>query len=56
MPRPKGDKNVQTKYEWCQYTEDVEGGWFTIRKITTEDHVKVYSQGEAIKYCREHND
>ena len=45
-------RNTQTKYEWCQYSGEE---LFTIRKITIQDELKVFSKSEAIAYCERKN-
>ena len=42
-------------YDWCQYQDDVKHGLWTVRKAVKSDDFKVYSQAEAIAYCKEHN-
>lgn len=49
-------RNRTVKYNWCQYVDDANSGLFTIRKITTEDDHKVFSQAEAIFKCNQLNE
>lgn len=40
-------KNETIEYEWCQYSNDVIDGLYTVRQIIKKDFAKVFSQGEA---------
>ncbi len=35
------------QYKWCQYSDDVSHGLWTVQQIIERDHCKVYSQAEA---------
>jgi hypothetical protein len=41
-PKAKRDRSVS--YTWSQYMGD---GMFTVKRIITEDYIKVYTQTEA---------